>query len=219
MAKKKIDNRSVIINAYTAYVLRYGKRPSNVFVFAEDNNLKETDFYSQFGSFDSLEKTIFKMFFDNTMQLLKKNAEYKTFDAKNKLLSFYYTFFEVLKANRSYVHFALMNEKNKLGALTLLSGLRRDFQEFIEEIDIHTMDIQSEKITHLQEKGVKEAAWTQLLMTLKFWLDDSSADFEKTDLFIEKSINAGFDLIDITPLKSVIDFGKFLFKEKVNPTS
>ena len=53
------------------------------------------------------------------------------------------------------------------------------------------------------------------MVTLKFWLDDESIGFEKTDLFIEKSIRATFDLIDITPLESVIDFGKFLIKEKL----
>jgi hypothetical protein len=54
-------------------------------------------------------------------------------------------------------------------------------------------------------------------MTIKFWLDDNSKGFEKTDIFIEKSVNASFDILDTTPLKSVIDFGKFLFKEKINP--
>jgi hypothetical protein len=53
------------------------------------------------------------------------------------------------------------------------------------------------------------------LVTLKFWLDDTSASFEKTDIFIEKSIKVSFDVIDTTPLKSIIDFGKFLFKEKM----
>jgi hypothetical protein len=50
---------------------------------------------------------------------------------------------------------------------------------------------------------------------MKFWLDDESAGFEKTDLFIEKSIRATFDVLAISPLESVIDFVKFLFKEKV----
>ena len=55
-----------------------------------------------------------------------------------------------------------------------------------------------------------------MLVTLKFWLDDDSADFEKTDLFIEKSIAATFELANTKPLKSVVDFGKFLFKEKIS---
>jgi len=53
-------------------------------------------------------------------------------------------------------------------------------------------------------------------MTLQFWLNDSSVAFEKTDIFIEKSVNTSFDIMATTPLKSMIDFGKFLYKEKMN---
>jgi hypothetical protein len=51
---------------------------------------------------------------------------------------------------------------------------------------------------------------------MKFWLDDTSPSFEKTDIFIEKSVNTSFDVLNIQPLKSVIDLGKFLFKEKMH---
>jgi hypothetical protein len=54
------------------------------------------------------------------------------------------------------------------------------------------------------------------MITLKFWLDDTSASFEKTDIFIEKSVNTSFDILNIAPIKSVIDFGKFIFKEKMH---
>ena len=50
---------------------------------------------------------------------------------------------------------------------------------------------------------------------MKFWLDDTSPAFEKTDVFIEKSVKASFDIMNIAPIKSVIDLGKFLFKEKM----
>ena len=46
-------------------------------------------------------------------------------------------------------------------------------------------------------------------------MDDTSTSFEKTDIFIEKAVNTSFDILNITPLKSLIDFGKFIFKEKV----
>ena len=49
-----------------------------------------------------------------------------------------------------------------------------------------------------------------------YYSQNESKDFEKTDLFIEKSIAASFELTSTTPLKSVIDFGKFIFKEKIN---
>jgi ubiquinone biosynthesis protein COQ9 len=49
--------------------------------------------------------------------------------------------------------------------------------------------------------------------TLNFWLKDKSDNFEKTDVYIEKSLKAGFELLDFSALKSVFDFGKFIWSE------
>lgn len=215
MAKKKTETPPDIIGAYMKYVLENGERPKSIYSFAQHLGIKETAFYDKFGSFEAVEKQIFKAFFDNTKQLLDRNKEFQSFDAQNKLLSFYFTFFEVLKANRSYVVFALEQEKNKLKVLSVLSELKKSFQAFIDEIDIETMDFKEEKMEKLKNKGLSEWTWGQLLFTIKFWLDDNSTGFEKTDVLIEKSITTGFALLDSATLKSVFDLGKFLFKEKV----
>jgi hypothetical protein len=76
------------------------------------------------------------------------------------------------------------------------------------------LDVKQEQLEKIQDRSLKETAWFQLLITMKFWLDDTSTSFEKTDIFIEKSVNTTFDVLDVAPLKSVIDLGKFLFKEK-----
>ena len=47
-------------------------------------------------------------------------------------------------------------------------------------------------------------------------MEDSSPSFEKTDVVIEKSVRAIFDVFETTPLESVIDFGKFLWKDKMS---
>ncbi|MFN4199515.1 MAG: TetR/AcrR family transcriptional regulator, partial [Flavobacterium sp.] len=41
-----------------------------------------------------------------------------------------------------------------------------------------------------------------------------SKGFEKTDVLIEKSVKAAFDVMDTTPLESIFDLGKFIWKEK-----
>jgi hypothetical protein len=48
---------------------------------------------------------------------------------------------------------------------------------------------------------------------LKFWIEDTSKGFEKTDILIEKTVNTAFDLMQTQPLERVIDLGKFLWKE------
>lgn len=216
MAKKKKITQNDITSWYMDYVLNHNKKPSSVYSFAKENNFEENLFYNYYGSFEAIEKGVFKAFFDNTCTLLEKSDEYTDFDPRNKLLSFYYTFFENLTANRSYVVYALAGNKNHLKSLAALTELKKSFSEYIEKLNIQTIDLKEERLEKLQIRSLKETAWLQLLVTIKFWLEDTSASFEKTDIFIEKSVKASFDLIDTTPLKSIIDFGKFLFKEKIH---
>jgi len=216
MAKKKTIQEADIISFYMDYVLSHGEQPKTVYVFAKENNFEEQKFYEYFGSFNVLEQSVFKIFFDNTHDILEKSEEYLNFDPRNKLLSFYYTFFEILTANRSYVIHTLDDNKNQLKTLKTLSKLKQRFNNYIEHLNIQTVDIKQEQLEKLQNRSLKETAWLQLLITMKFWIDDTSSGFEKTDIFIEKSVKASFDLIDTTPLKSLIDLGKFLFKEKMH---
>jgi len=216
MAKKKKITQNDITSWYMDYVLNNNKNPSSVYSFAKENNFEESSFYNYYGSFEAIEKGIFKAFFNNTVTLLKNSEDYAEFDSRNKLLSFYYTFFENLTANRSYVVHAIAGNKNQLKSMTALTELKKSFSEYIENLNIQTIDLKQESLEKLQLRSLKESAWLQLLVTMKFWLDDTSSSFEKTDIFIEKSVKASFDLIDTTPLKSIIDFGKFLFKEKIH---
>ncbi|MCD2259697.1 TetR family transcriptional regulator C-terminal domain-containing protein [Psychroserpens luteolus] len=216
MAKKKTITKNNIISMYMDYVLEHNQQPNTVYAFTKANNFEEQKFYDHFGSFDALEKDVFNAFFHNTINVLEKSEDYQTFDARHKLLSFYFTFFENLTANRSYVKYALDRHKNSLKGLSLLSELKGAFTNYIEHLGIELIEIKQEQIDRIQRRGLKESAWLQLLLTMKFWIDDTSAGFEKTDIFIEKSVNTSFDVLDIAPLKSLIDFGKFIFKEKIH---
>jgi len=216
MAKKKSISEKDIITFYMEYVLEHNEQPKSVYIFSKDNNFEESKFYDYFASFEAIQKYIFKAFFDNTIVALNTSEDYQSFDARNKLLSFYFTFFENLTANRSYVVYALDQYKNSIKNLTLLSELKKSFTNYIDDLDIETLDIKQEQIDKIQRRALQESAWLQLVLTIKFWLEDTSTSFEKTDIFIEKSVNTSFDVLNIAPLKSVIDFGKFLFKEKMH---
>jgi hypothetical protein len=213
--KKSTISKDKIVSLYMNYVLEHNEKPKTVFHFSKQNNISETEFYNFFGTLESVEKEIFKMFYENTIQLIEKDKEYDSYDMRSKLLSFNFTFFELLTANRSYVLFALKEEKNQLKSLMQLSSLRSHYKEFVSGIISEDLLIKQEQIQNIQEKAMQESFWVQLLLTMKFWLDDTSPALEKTDIYIEKSINTAFELMNVAPLDTLIDFGKFLFKEKV----
>ncbi|MGB5242900.1 MAG: TetR/AcrR family transcriptional regulator [Lutimonas sp.] len=215
MAKKKSITKEQLVSRYMETVLEDG-RPASVYAFAKAHQLTENDFYNFYGNFDALEEDIFHTFLQSSIDLIEKSDDYAVFDTRNKLLTFYYTFFEILKANRSYILASLGNDTGHLQNLKKLGSVRSSFKDFIGHLEWDIIDLKQEKIKKIQSKSVEEGAWIQLLLTLKFWLDDSSASFEKTDIYIEKSVHATFDLLSVKPLQSVLDFGKFLVKEKLN---
>jgi hypothetical protein len=216
MAKKITLTQNALIKLYMAYVLEHNHAPKSIYTFSKNNGFDEADFYKFFANFESLESSVFSLFFSNTIETLESSKDYLTYDSRNQLLSFYFTFFENLTANRSYVVYALSESSNKLENLKKLKGLRTKFLNYIDQLDIEVLQIKNKQLEQIKDSVVQETYWIQLMLTLKFWLDDTSKSFEKTDIFIEKSINASFDLINISPLKSVVDLGKFLIKEKIS---
>lgn len=212
MAKKKSITSTDIITFYMEYSLEYNQHPSSVYSFAKKYNFEEEIFYKYFGNFMSLEQAIFKVFFDNTLSILEKSNDYSNYGARNQLISFYYSFFELLTANRSYVVYAL--DSKILKDMYCLKSLKQSFTRYIENLDITLLEVKQDTLDKIQKTTLKQSAWIQLLITLKYWLEDTSPSFEKTDVFIEKTINTSFDILNIKPLKSVIDLGKFLYKDK-----
>ena len=215
MPKKNKISDSEIITFYMEYVVEHQSKPDSVEDFCQIHQFDDDIFYEYFTSFKDLEKTIYNVLFETSLVTLKQTPEYHSFSKKDKLLSLYYTFFENLALNQEFVKLNLKGFENQLKALSVLSRFKRSFTGFIDELNLETISLNVETIETIQKKTIKESAWIQLLFTMKFWLDDNSEDFEKTDIFIEKSINTSMELIDTKSLHNIIDLAKFLYKEKV----
>lgn len=213
-------NKEKILDLYSKYVLRNDRKPTNVYVFCEDNQIIESEFYFYYSNFEQLEADYLRFFMQNSIELISKEDNYQAEDAKHKMLSFYYTFFEQLNLNRSLVINLIGSDKDNMKNMKKLWSLKKEFQLFIKSLELSEpmMDMTSDrmaKIEKVKNKGIEELYWGHFMATLKFWLEDTSPNFEKTDIFIEKSVDTSFELFEIKPLKKLIDLGKFLFNEKV----
>lgn len=205
-----------IVSLYMEEVLENEIVPKSVYKFCKSKKIKEEEFYSSFGSFEGLQKEIWRMFFTHTESLLRKDKSYTSYSVREKLLTFYYTFFENLTLNRSYVLFVLDGANSPLENHKQLSGLRSSIRDFASELAEENNEEKLSRLSKARPQVVAEAVWVQLVLLLKFWMNDNSPGFEKTDLAIEKSVNTVFDLFDATPLDSLFDLGKFLYKEFKN---
>jgi hypothetical protein len=213
MNKKENKDRLFIISSFMDYTLLTENYPKSVYNFCKKNDIQEKTFYKDFGSLDAIKKMIWQSFYENAMSLLEKDKNFDVSSPKEKLLSFYFTFFEVLLLNRSYVLFVLSKEEKILSKMSNLKTLRILFKGFATEL-IEEGNINKSSYLQHSPNIFSEAAWLQLCFLLKFWVEDTSESFEKTDQAIEKSVQTAFDVFENTPLSTLIDFGKFLWKEK-----
>jgi len=213
-SKKEIIDDYKIIYHYMNDVLQNNQEPKNIYVFCANHNINESDFYSFFGSFDALKQEIWLKFFENAISTIEKDESYDGYSDKDKLLTLFFTLFEILTLNRTYVMFSLKENKEGLKNLKYLKQFRNLFKNFVVDIIRKSATSGNEKFLKISEPVFSEGAWIQFLFILKFWIDDTSKSFEKTDVLIEKSINTVVDLLDTKQFENLFDLGKFLWKEK-----
>lgn len=211
-----MEKNDKIRNAFVTYVLENGHRPASIFLFCKKLKMTETDFYEYFNSFEQLEAEIWRGFFDATLQKIESEEIYAQYSVREKLLAFYFTWFETLKSQRSYVLQAMPDLK-KMGLRTppVLDSLKSGFLNFVVELIQEGKENKEVKSRRFVDERYPDVFWMQALWLLDFWVHDTSRGFEKTDSAIEKAVNTTFDLIGVSALDSVLDLAKFVYQNKV----
>ena len=203
-----------IFELYGDYLLNHGEKPKNVYLFAKENNFEEKEFYHYFSGFEQIESEILNHLFTKSLELASEVNSSSEMITKEKLLNVYYIFFENMTMNRSLVLSILGS--NKIQNIKTLQNLRETHKQFVNTLDFKEWEMiekAKEDIRKFNEKSRQEVLWLHLVSAIDFWKKDTSPDFEKTDIFIEKTIDTGFELMDNEPLRKVFDLGKFLWKE------
>jgi hypothetical protein len=210
---KDTDVSSKISSAYIDFILTNGKKPVSVYEFVKKLKIDEQEFYKFFSSFEALEKSIWAGFIQSTLDSLAVSQEYQTFPAKEKLLSFYYTYVEVLKRNRSFIS-ASMDKGPEMLWNNTLSKARDVFKVYVSELLAEATESGEVKQRPYISDKYPEGLWLQLLFVTRFWIKDDSTGFEKTDAAIEKALKVSFDLMGPGALDSLVDMAKFLYQNK-----
>lgn len=210
--RKKVT-KAEFKKAYMEKVLLTGHVPPSVFVFAKDCKATESDFYQFFNSFKTLEREIWLDWIEATLDILDKDPAYVEYSVRERLLAFYFTWLETLRDNRSFVlkSFEGMS-KHELNP-AFLESVKKRFQEYVE--DLVVMGTETSEIANRPfSSNYVKAFWLHFIFITRFWVNDDSSGFEKTDAAIEKSVNVAFDLIGKGALDSILDFGKFMFQNR-----
>ena len=212
--KTKLSPEQKIKSGYIEYILEHGSRPGSIFRFMKDLKIKEKTFYEHFNSFENVERTIWHDIFRQTVDAISSEQAYAEYSAREKLLSFFYTWIENLKANRSFILQSIPKRFKPELTPYYLTEVRNGFKEWIADLMLEAKETEEVVARPVISNRYDDAVWLQFLFILRFWIKDDSKGFEKTDAAIEKSVNLAFDLMGQGPLDAMIDFGKFLFQNK-----
>lgn len=199
-----------IQDAYIDYVLTKGEEPKSVYVFAKENNLTEEEFYRFFGSFEAVEQSIWADIANKTIAGIKTQEVWPQYSAREKALSFFYSFFELLKSKRSFAVYSIRKHPAVLSHPRVLNQLKPIVESFADDIIKQGLESGELADRRFLSKRYKDGFCMQFGFVLNFWIDDNSAGFEKTDEAIEKGVNVTFDLFERSPLDNLLEYGKFL---------
>ncbi|MFF5380676.1 TetR family transcriptional regulator C-terminal domain-containing protein [Pedobacter suwonensis] len=199
-----------IRKGYLDYVLTNDEKPKSVYIFVKKLKITEADFYQFFSSFESIEKAIwFELTFE-TITKIKAQEVWLQYTAREKMLSFFYSYLENLKNERSFVIYSLKHHRGKFSTPDVLTGVKPIFENFAQEIIEEGLDSGELAERRFLSKRYKDALWVQFAFILNFWINDDSEGFEKSDEAIEKGINVTFDLFQHSPIDNLLEYGKFL---------
>lgn len=214
--KAKGTARDKILIAFRHTLLRDGKYPVSVYTFCESIGIPEEAFYEHFGSFDAIEKEIWKGYVQSVAKSLQADKSFAGFSVREKILAFYYTLLEVMRADRSFVLLGLKSATNPALMPPFLKSFRNEFIAWLGPVlNEGKQNGEIAKRPYLDER-YDALFWMHLMFVLQFWSHDDSAGFEQTDAAVEKSVNLAFDLVGKGILDNALDFGKFLYQHVKN---
>jgi AcrR family transcriptional regulator len=196
-------------------VLEHGAQPASVFKFAKELKMKEEEFYTYYTSFEAIKSAIWVSIYDTTLETIESQEVFKEYSAREKFLSFLFTWIEELKKNRSYLLSLYSDKGQSFKSLPLdTKEFKEKFKDFASDIILEGKETQEIATRPFITEKYDEALWIQVAFVFRYWLDDRSPRFEKTDAAIEKSVNLAFDLMGKSALDTFLDFAKFLYQNK-----
>ncbi|MEZ4901715.1 MAG: TetR family transcriptional regulator C-terminal domain-containing protein [Spirosomataceae bacterium] len=205
-----------IRKAYLEYVLENGHAPVSFFAFAKKIKIPESDLYEFYTSFEAIDRDLWVSFFEQARTTTEQDSTYAGYSVREKLLAFYYTWIEVLKANRSYItyRYAKLPQPIAVKKPQELRPFYEAFISFAKELLYEGRESREVIQRPFVTSRYPQAVWLNTLYLLDFWVKDKSKNFELTDTAIEKTVNTAFDLMGHSIVDSALDLAKFVFQNK-----
>jgi len=210
-----------LMSLYMDYVTQLMGDTISIEDFCKYAEIEESNFFDCYSSEKSIEQEIWRYIASDAIETITQDPQYVSFGQDEQLLSYFYTFFESLTLNQEYFAAHLALRHSFVDKKDVLKEMKKVFFNYIQDtiasnalsgIGVDQIDL----VNDVMQRGQKEGFWLQFICLIDFWNKDTSEGKEKTDIAIEKSVRAAIDLVEIAPVRSLLDLGRFIWQERRN---
>lgn len=199
--------RQRIEEAYIHELRSAGHPPLSVFRFCQTLGISEREFFSEYPSLEAVETHWWRSFLNGVITSVEIGTEWKSFSARQRLLAFLFAFTEASLDHRTL--FLLRVSGSPLKPLPHWAAFDERFEAFAKSL----LSLGRET-GEVVSRGPLSAAYPRAMRLLlrsvvAFHLQDDSPKFERTDAYIEKSVNLFFDLVGHQVIDSGFDLLRF----------
>lgn len=205
--------RETVIFDFVSTCDSSGSLPSSLEDFAQLQGYEKQALKALFPSVLALEQAVYLYFFEQTLNLLEKDAAYAHYGLQERALALYYTLFELFGANRSYLELSLKQGLGQWQNLPKFNLFKQAFGNHVRQLFAPTLNPLLGPFKTLQAQALSEAAWLQFLSLLGFWLSDRSPDRGRSDMLIEKTVAASLEIWSALNWNHTPDLLKFWLEE------
>ena len=204
-----LSTRQRIIVAYINQLREHGHPSLAVYPFCRALGIGEKEFFAEFPNLDSVEAAFWQEKIAHVIAAVESGTECEGFMAKQRTLSFFFAWFEHSLEIRSLV-ILRFSDLGTFKNPTWLRGFNHTFREFAKRMVAHGM-----ANGEIAERGKLTSLYPDAILTafrnlIDFNLKDNSRGFERTDAYIEKSVQLAFELIRSQAIDSAFDLARFL---------
>ncbi|MCX7763568.1 MAG: TetR family transcriptional regulator C-terminal domain-containing protein [Bacteroidia bacterium] len=198
---KEASIEARILDLYKQLVVEDKIKKMTVFSFCKALEISEADFYKYYASLDAIGRKIWASYADEVLAALKGSETYQNYSAREKILAYFFTFFETVVKDRSFISKTYTN-------FSLLRGYQRKFRTHMAEViqeGVIADEIQSRHLENLY----LDVLWGVHWGLIQFWLNDESEGFEDTEKAIETYLRIPLELMGQNILDSAYEALRF----------
>lgn len=190
-----------IIDLYKQLVVEDKIKGMSVYSFCKALDISEADFYKYFASLEAVGRKVWTTYADEVIAALRGSETYQNYTAREKILAYFFTFFEIAVKDRSFISKTYIS-------FSLLRGYQRKFRSHMAEViqeGVIADEIQSRHLENLY----LDVLWGLHWGLIQFWLSDESEGFQDTEKAIETYLRIPLELMGQNVLDSAYEAIRF----------